>query len=497
MKTKVYKNGALLLYRKRRRKKATAVVAGFIYGNNRTNYPEPTAHFCEHMFFNETETKDKTALKDAQLNTFASYNGRTSLWWTEIDFFRANSALEPCFQLASEMLLKTKFAKEVVDNEKGVIKQELVRRLTNTNSKFSFARLRTLYKKHGNPTSNLGSAEEIDAMTPEDLQRFRDDCFISQNFFIAIDGGISFAKAKKLAEKHFINQLKSNPAYPVEHSVTFGAFDQKGNLLVEEDTIKKSMCTITFNLDIPEDETKDTQTAKLLCQITNHLKGKLHSILRDEKGLVYSANMYYDSQKDQPCIGFNFECSNENTNKVIDEIGKLLQEYRTQPFETSLLDLHKHNTILAEDESQPRPIYPSRWFAEYFIFGEEIFTKKYKKTRKKAYQALTPEDLLTFCQKAFSKPSNLYVTIMSNAPAETFYDYKTMQDILVKGKTPKKKSASTEKPKKQPTKLKQKASKAKEKTATASKAATSKKTTETTKASSAKKTVSAKAKKAE
>ena len=108
MKTKVYKNGALLLYRKKRRKKATAVVAGFIYGNNRTNYPEPTAHFCEHMFFNETETKDKTALKDAQLNTFASYNGRTSLWWTEIDFFRANSALEPCFQLASEMLLKTK-----------------------------------------------------------------------------------------------------------------------------------------------------------------------------------------------------------------------------------------------------------------------------------------------------------------------------------------------------------------------------------------------------
>ena len=59
------------------------------------------------------------------------------------------------------------------------------------------------------------------------------------------------------------------------------------------------------------------------------------------------------------------------------------------------------------------------------------------------------------------------------------------------------KKQAKEKPKKQPTKLKQKVSKAKEKTATASKAAVSKKTTETTKASSAKKTTSAKAKKAE
>lgn len=479
MKTKVYKNGALLLYRKRRHKKATAVVAGFIYGKNRENYPEPTAHFCEHMFFNETENKDKTALKDAQLNTFASYNGRTSLWWTEIDFYRANKALEPCFQLASEMLLKTKFAKEVVDNEKGVIKQELVRRLTNTNSKFSFARLRTLYKKHGNPTSNLGSVEEIDAMTPEDLTRFRDDCFISQNFFIAIEGGISFAKAKKLAEKHFINALKSNPEYKVEHSSTFGSFDQKGNLLVENDTIKKSMCTITFNLDIPEDDTKNTQIGKLLCQITNHLKGKLHNILRDEKGLVYSANMYYDSQKDQPCIGFNFECSNENTNKVIDEIGKLLQEYRTKPFEVELLNLHKQNTKLAEDESQPRPIYPTRWFADYFIFGEEIFTKKYKKSRKKAYEALTPEDLLDFCKTAFSKPSNLYVTIMSNAPAETFYDYKTMQNILTKAKFPKQET---------------KAKPAKKATSTTKKASTKQTAKKTT---VAKKTPSPKSKKAE
>ena len=245
-------------------------------------------------------------------------------------------------------------------------------------------------------------------------------------------------------------------------------------LVAVSQVIKERNVALTIGVPCRDFEVKDLKT-----KITNHLKGKLHNILRDEKGLVYSANMYYDSQKDQPCIGFNFECSNENTNKVIDEIGKLLQEYRTKPFEVELLNLHKQNTKLAEDESQPRPIYPTRWFADYFIFGEEIFTKKYKKSRKKAYEALTPEDLLDFCKTAFSKPSNLYVTIMSNAPAETFYDYKTMQNILTKAKFPKQKTKA--KP----------AKKATSSTKKASTKQTAKKTTV------AKKTQSPKSKKAE
>lgn len=69
-KKKIYSNGATLIF-KHRKRKCTSVVAGFAFGSNRNNYPEPTAHFCEHMFFVETENRSKETLKQDMLNTFS------------------------------------------------------------------------------------------------------------------------------------------------------------------------------------------------------------------------------------------------------------------------------------------------------------------------------------------------------------------------------------------------------------------------------------------
>ena len=69
MRVKNYKNGATLIYRHERRKH-TSVTAGFIFGKNRDNYPEPTAHFCEHMFFKETKIFLKANLTKKEIMYF-------------------------------------------------------------------------------------------------------------------------------------------------------------------------------------------------------------------------------------------------------------------------------------------------------------------------------------------------------------------------------------------------------------------------------------------
>ncbi len=58
IKVKNYKNGATLVYSKKKRKH-TSVVAGFVFGRNRDKFPEPVAHFCEHMFLR----KQKNGMK--------------------------------------------------------------------------------------------------------------------------------------------------------------------------------------------------------------------------------------------------------------------------------------------------------------------------------------------------------------------------------------------------------------------------------------------------
>ena len=437
-KIKKYENGATLVYRHRKRKH-TSVAAGFVFGNNRDKYPEPTAHFCEHMLFKETETKDEQQLRQAMMDTFSMLkNAHTNPLNLRIEFCRSNKALKPCFELASEMLLKTKFSKKCVNSEKGVIKQELVRKLTNPQSVSYYTHLRNIRTKCNKNTLVLGSEEEIDAMTSEILKQFRDENFVSQNFIIAIEGGISYLKAKRYAEKCFIKNLKSDPNYPADIHFSIPS-DREGNLLVENYDVNKAICCLHIKIDGIDQNNFVYQNncADMLCRICNGLEGKLFCLLRDN-GLVYSTAMIRDLELKEGAINIDFSCSVENVNKVVDKIGELFEDLRNNPVEEQRIEKIKLNRKLSKDE-EIQNIFPTRQFTNFNVYGDFIFQRQYKKEDKKIWKNLTPTDVQKFSQDVFSKPENVYMSILTNAKPESFYSYEEIQNILTKNKKPKKK----------------------------------------------------------
>lgn len=426
-KKKVYKNGAILIY-KHRNRKCTSVNAGFVFGKNRDYYPEPIAHFCEHMFFIETETKTKEQLKKEMLNTFSMNNGRTHIYYTIIDFCRSNKVVEDCFKLSSDMLLNTKFQTKYINSEKGVIQQELVRRLNSPETISHYTFLRTISNKSIKNSLVLGNKEEIEKVTAKELKKFRDQIFISQNFVITIEGGISFYKAKRLAEKYFIKNLKSNPDFPVDKTYNL-PWDKHGNLTVENYSFNKSICKITIKLP-PELESSDINSvsAAMLCRLCNGLTGKLLGNLR-EHGLVYSAGINFDDTPTQNCLMINFSCSSDNINKVIDQLGNILAELRTKPFDAELIEKDKTNSKLFKDENIAK-IYPSTLFASYLKYGNNIFSKTLTKRKKKIFEKLTSNDILEFCKNALTHPENIYVSILTDIKSDKIYLYEEIQKIL-------------------------------------------------------------------
>lgn len=425
-KKKIYNNGATLIY-KHRKRKCTSVIAGFVFGLNRNNYPEPSAHFCEHMFFTETENRTKETLKQDMLKTFSMKNGRTSPFYTEIDFCRSNKVLEECFELSSDMLLNTKFQAKHVNSEKGVIKQELVRKLNNPDALSYFTLLRALTSIDINNSAVLGSEEEIEKITPKDLKKFRDETFISQNFVISIEGGISYSKAKRLAEKYFIRKLKSNSDFPIDKTAYFKS-TRDGNLNIENYPFKKSICRLSIKIN-PEFESILTEkSAAMLCDICNGTNGKLLGNLRD-LGLVYHAKLTYDNTPSQNMLHLIFSCSTENVNKVIDEVGKCFEGLRTTLTEEDLIKQIKKNIKLYKDESISQ-IYPSNLFTSYLLFGDRILSKKFKKKSKKVFDSINAQDVQNFCKFALTKPENIYVAILTDGSQESFYSYEEMQKIL-------------------------------------------------------------------
>ena len=429
-KFKTYPNGATLIYRKHNLKHTT-VVAGFLFGKNRDKYPEPTAHFVEHMFFKETENLSNEQLKRQMQEIFSFKNAATWIFMEAMIFTRANRALEPCFKLGSEMLLNTKFSKQYVEAEKGVIKQELLRKLASPDFLFGFTCRRNLRSTYNLDTQVLGSEKEIDSMTPKILKQFRDENFISENFIITIEGGISFAKAKRLAEKYYIHNLHSNPNYPVDKTTEASLpIDKPANLLIEKITSKKTKGTVYIKLD-NNLFTLATQTQlSMLCDISSGIGGKLFSILRDD-GLVYSTQMYYEKGQNHLALAIDFACSADNVNKIIFNIGKLFEEYRTQPFDESLLSKKKENALIRKDESVD-DIYTNRLFTAYTFNGKETLTKRYIKERKKLFQNITPDDMHNLCKNIFSKPENIYVALQTDAKPDSFYTYEQMQKLLTK-----------------------------------------------------------------
>ncbi len=429
MKVKNYKNGATLIYRHERRKH-TSVTAGFIFGKNRDKYPEPTAHFCEHMFFKETKNLSHEKLVDKAKNIFSIHNAHTGIYHTCIDFCRSNKLIQECFELASEMLLNTRFIKKHVENEKGVIKQELTRGLNDIKRKFGYAYSKTVRTQYNSDFCVLGTFEEIDQVNTKTLKKFRDETFISQNFFICIRGGISYHKAKKLSEKYFINKLNSNPTYPVDKNLIIPN-DKKGNLIIEKFHLDKTKCQLSFKIPQELETTKSRIILKMIARLSNGINGIIGQTLRDS-GLVYSTNFAGGTiSPEGSFFALDFQCSNENTNKVINKLGKVLIDYVNGQITDEMIKDQKKKEKYEEDEISGFSIYPNNDFFTYFKNMEYVFTRKYKKQYKKEYNSLKAADIQEFIKTILSKPENLYVTILSNKGPENFYTYEQMQKKLM------------------------------------------------------------------
>ncbi len=429
-KEKKFNNGAILIYSKVKRKH-TAINAGFVFGDARQNYSNAIPHFCEQMLFNGTQKHNKEELTQIIDQTFSfKLNAITTLFYLYVTFCRSNRVLKPCCEVVSEMLLNTKFVEETLEKEKGVIKEESRTILNSPIELLSYAKDRTYYNKYTENMVEIGTEEEINAVTVEALQKFVDDIFISGNFIISIQGGISFFKAKQLAKKYFVNKLRNDNKAVCEKNIV-RELDKPGNLNVEYGETKNAMCVLMFKIDKEFENMKTKKILQMLTRIYSGINSGLLGKLRDE-GLVYNLNISYTaSEKSFYRFYINWQCSESNVNRCIDLIGKFFRELRTSNIITDeVLKQEREKMKIEKDEASSVDIFPSFCISDYLFFGNQ--NKNYYKKLNKALKNLKAQEILDFCQKAFVKKENIYMTILCKDKTQKFYSYEEIQDILTK-----------------------------------------------------------------
>jgi predicted Zn-dependent peptidase len=177
------------------------------------------AHLFEHMMFQGSENVPKAGHFQYVFNNGGTMNGTTSSERTNYFETLPSSQLPLALWLESDRMRSLKVTQENLDNQREAVKEE--KRLSYDNRPYSNAFLRLnelVYRNHRNAHSTIGSMEDLDAATVEDVQEFFRVYYAPNNAVLTVCGDFDPAEARALVEKYFASIPAQAPPPPVDVS---------------------------------------------------------------------------------------------------------------------------------------------------------------------------------------------------------------------------------------------------------------------------------------
>ena len=172
------------------------------------------AHLFEHMMFQGSENVPKAAHFQYISNAGGTMNGTTSSERTNYFETLPASQLPLALWLESDRMRSLAVTQENLDNQREAVKEEKRLRYDNQPYVNGFLRLFEMsFKNPANSHSTIGSMEDLDAATVEDIQEFFRVYYAPNNAVLAVAGDLDQAETLALIEKYFAT-IPSQPEPP-------------------------------------------------------------------------------------------------------------------------------------------------------------------------------------------------------------------------------------------------------------------------------------------
>lgn len=170
------------------------------------------AHLFEHMMFQGSANAPKgTHFQMVEANG-GNLNGSTHPDYTDYYETLPSNKLAVALWLEADRMRSLAITKENLDNQKEAVKQE--RRLSVDNQPYATAIVEAFpelaFKNWSNAHSSIGSFDDLNAATVEDVSKFFATHYAPNNAVLAIAGDIRVPEAKKLIAEYF-GDLKAQP----------------------------------------------------------------------------------------------------------------------------------------------------------------------------------------------------------------------------------------------------------------------------------------------
>lgn len=162
------------------------------------------AHLFEHMMFQGSENVGKAEHFQFIMKAGGTMNGTTSSERTNYYETLPANQLPLALWLESDRMRALAVTQENLDNQREAVKEEKRLRYDNQPYGHVFDLMTELvFRNFANAHSTIGSMEDLDDATVEDVREFFRIYYAPNNAVLVISGSFDPAEAKSLAEKYF------------------------------------------------------------------------------------------------------------------------------------------------------------------------------------------------------------------------------------------------------------------------------------------------------
>lgn len=351
------------------------------------------AHFIEHLLFKRTERRSTNQILNRLEQVGGDLNAYTTKEYTCIHASFLKPHLERALDLFEDVLFHSTFPESEMEKEKGVILDEIASYLDSPEESIMDDFEDILFKGSGLGHNILGLETDLQSLSREDVLRFIQTTYNTDQIVIGIAGDYTEAQIQRLGNKIF-GRIVSNTADTPKDRV----LSQKGQHLVVPKPINQAHYMLgsqTFGYF------DDRKTAMLL--LNNMLGGMgMSSILnlgiREKHGIAYSIESNFTMYSDVGSFSIYLGTDDEKLPKAKKLVRRELEKLRQQAISIGQLQRAKNKfkgqIALAEESRMNMIIAEAKNIVDYgrIISLEEVFSK---------IDAVTSDDLLALASEFF------------------------------------------------------------------------------------------------
>lgn len=366
---------------------------------NETLSEKGISHYIEHMLFKGTENRTFQKLNDDLEALGGEYNAYTDYSQTVYSISCLEDELKNAIELLSDMLISSKFPKEEVEKERGVILAE-IRSSKDSVEDFSFKKINEVaFKKSALRYDVAGLDENVKKFTRDELCEYYKRYYRPNNALITMVSSLSHEEAIKEISEQF-SKWEQSEVVKVE-------VEDEKNRDIKKVTTKENieLCTIIYLFTFYDLDKK----YELPLRILNHRLGEsanslLFREVRENRGLAYDIYSHLDITQNVKTLYVYTAVDEEDIDDAANAIEEIFKNIKFRKIIIGENDLnimkkvHKTAVISTLEDS----VELCSYVLSQSLEGEDIF--EFLKDMENL-NTITADEIYEVANKVLNKPT--------------------------------------------------------------------------------------------